>query len=84
MTLSAQELTKLRLIISLAEEILAGSPNGKHGHPFLSNGNGPGMGLSVKRIRLTAPEQARVTVLPLSVQVWVPLSLTLRRTNVPL
>ena len=34
--------------------------------------------------RLIAPEQARVIVLPPSVQVCVPLSLALRRTKVPL
>jgi hypothetical protein len=34
--------------------------------------------------RLIAPEQARVIVLPASVQVCVPLSLALRRTKVPL
>jgi hypothetical protein len=34
--------------------------------------------------RLIAPAQARVTVLPLSLQVCVPLSLALRRTKLPL
>lgn len=34
--------------------------------------------------RLIAPVQARVAVLPPSVQVWVPLSQALRRTKLPL
>jgi hypothetical protein len=53
MTLSARELTKLRLIISLAEEILAVNPNSKRGRPALSSVSGSAMDQRVKRTRRT-------------------------------